>query len=498
MRRTTTLALSAVYVTLYAMPSSAQIGGQPGQLPPTDRREPGQFGGFQGQPGMGELPLLAARHLEDRPLEGRQQKRYENAIKALRRRIETASGNAVQEAANTFRLGSTHLEYGQEVQAAEAFSDAWKRVIDLASEPQTVAAGLAQARSHLRQLQAIAPKDAPLAVALLADASPAHEAAYETIEDTRTKEQLARLLAGAWAPLMQIGQLDQVSMASAVRWVMMFPELALTDRRLNELQAAEYQSQLTKVNIEINQRLRELAERQLAAAAGRPMPRPRPTPGGNLPGAAPDTADPMTLRMINELDAKRGPIALFMEAEVHFRWGQMQRGMAATAGAWRELLGFYRSNPRNISPADTDPHFAAVQQLVRTNPVQAAFVLDRMDGPYRTMAQIDPHFSIVVAEEWDRLTSAVPLTAGLLTRAVLWVEAAGKLSPNLAARYEQSLDRIKADLENARQAEGLAGDQQGEEATGDDGDNNDGNDGGNNDGDKENDKHNDKDDDNRR
>lgn len=439
MNKHTRMTVSVLIVSLAAVPALQAQLGQPRPAP--DRARVNPFG--IGQSGFGR-PMLQPRALQDHPLDEKEQKKYDAAISALERRSGTtarggASAGRVTELTAAFRLGSTHLRFGQEEAAKTAFEKAWQMVPELYGDTRSMAAATGQVRAHLRDLQT--GKEPDLTLTLMSELNDAHQKAFDTIEQPRGKEQLAQPLAEMWFQLMQVGQLDKDSMARGATWVMRFPRMAMADRPLPPEQAADYDAQVTQVSILAPQRLRQLAERQM----GRPgLARPL-NPGQDTP----ETVDPVTAQIIAVLDAKRGPITGFMEADVHFRFGQFRLGMTTTANAWGALLEYYRANPGSAGPVDADVHFESLAQIAGSNPVQAAVLLDQIDPLYRNMLQVDRLFGVKVADHWASLADTMPLAPPMLVKAAFWLEHVSNQYKNLESKYANALEEIKQQIEAA-------------------------------------------------
>jgi hypothetical protein len=235
-------------------------------------------------------------------------------------------------------------------------------------------------------------------------------------------------------------------MAKGTPWMLTAPESVISDRTLPPDPRAEYQAQLAQVSILLNQRLKQLAEQQLGQAARRP---PAP-PGMNL--EADNPTNPMTEQVVAALNAKSGPIARFMEAEVHFRWGQFRDGLTTTTNGWKELLEYYRSN-RNVSPADAQVHFESLDRLAADNPLQALVILNHLDPLYRTMIQVDQFFGAKIADTWVKLAGDLPLNVPMLTKAAFWAEHASRMGKQQEGKYTSALAEIKRKLEEASEQE---------------------------------------------
>ncbi|MBI4580986.1 MAG: hypothetical protein HY718_14865, partial [Planctomycetes bacterium] len=413
--KTPRLILSVVFVSLSAVPLFAQFDGGPARPQrPGQPLPPGPMGGLGPQAGFGTRSLKP-RRLEDRPLDEKDQRKYDAAIAPLEKRSGAAGRSGAQaaptqEAVNQFRLGSAHLRFGQEQAAEEAFIQAWESLVPLMKEPRSFTAALAQVRTYLRELQTVGGRDPELMLTLMSDLTPQHQAVYDAVEPPKSKPSLANPIAAAWIHLTQMGQLDRDTLEKGAPWMLLFPQMAMADRPLSAEQRSEYQAQLTQANIAMNRKMEDLANRWVALAA-QAAGDPR-QPSGRLPRIrprdpnAPEThgeVDPVVAQAMAALEPKRGAIARFVEAEIAFRWGQSRDGLDATGSGWKELLEYYRSNPRNVSPVDSQLHFDALRQLVETNPVQMALVLDQLDAAYRTMMQIDRGFAPLIADEWIKL-----------------------------------------------------------------------------------------------
>lgn len=432
---------SGVLLVLF---TASNLLAQAGQAPrPGSGRPPGPGPGMGGPPGgaMAQRPLKV-RPLEDKPLDEKEQKKYDAAIAGMQKNAGRtgSSANHTAELTAAFRLGSTQLKYGQEQAARTEFEKAWQLVPPLYAEPKTAAAAAGPIRTHLRELQTLAAKDPELALTFMFELDEVHRKALEAVKQERSKPQVAQPLAQFWFQFMQMGQLDKETMGTAAFWVMQSPQIALADRPLPPDQQTEYQSQLTAVTVDVSQRIRQLAERQL----GRPV---RPPQIGNTD--APETVDPATAQLVLILDQKRGPLSRFMEADIHFRYGQLRDGTAATQAGWRELLEFYRSNPGSVSPIDTEIHYESLQRIAANNPVVAFALLDQVDVAYRNMLRVDRFFGVRTAELWAKMVEGLPLAPPALMKAAFWLEHVSKQHKDAATRYAASLADIKHKLEEA-------------------------------------------------
>jgi hypothetical protein len=439
MRTMSPIVIRALLLSLMIAPLLQAQSGQRNQQRPVPGQAPPLVPAFGGQlDGPTGVQVLSPRELQDHPLEERDQKRYDATITGMERRSAATAqtGSRTVELAAMFRLASTQLRNGQELAALDSYEKAWQVIAELCRDSKTAMAAIGQIRPHLRELQTVGAKDLALALTLMSELAPAHQLALEAIEQPRTREQFAQLLAQTWSQFMLAGQLEKDSLGKAARWVLLFPQLALADRPLAPEQQALYQSQLTQVNVMINQQLRHLAERQL----GQPQ---QVFPGNNTP----ETVDPVVAQAIALLDAKRGPISRFIEADVHLQFGQFRDGLAATNMAWRELLEFYRSNPRSVTPADSQVHFETMKRLAATNPIQALAILDQVDPLYRTVLAVDRSFGVRLADMWAELAADLPLSPPMLTKAAAWMEHVSKQHKDMEARYAAALERIKRDLD---------------------------------------------------
>jgi hypothetical protein len=236
-----------------------------------------------------------------------------------------------------------------------------------------------------------------------------------------------------------LGQLDKDAMEKGSFWVLKYPQAAIADRPIAAEARSQYESELAQASVNINARLRELAQRQLVGRGAQPMD----------PNTAPDTVDPATALVINALDAKRGPIIRFTEADVHFKYGQFRRGIEATNEGWKELLEFYRSNPGAVLPADTGAHFETLDRLAGLNLVQALVLLDQTDPAYRGMGPIDPLFGVRVADTWAKMVN-LPLNPPMLTKAAFWFTYVSKQHKDISAKYAPQLEILKQKLEQAK------------------------------------------------
>ncbi|HOA73440.1 MAG TPA: hypothetical protein PL151_03720 [Phycisphaerae bacterium] len=422
--------------------------GRPVPPPPAAGRSADPFGVARAQ-AFG-TQVLKPRPLEDAQLDEKDQKKYDSTITSMEKRAAnlraSQSGNRTAELANAFKLGSTQLKYGQEKTARDSFEKAWQLVPELFGEPKSSTVVMGQIRSHLREIQLAAGKDPELALTLMSELNDAHTKAFEAIQQPKARDQLAQPLAQTWFHLMLTGQLDPESLEKGAAWVIRFPHIAVADRPLPPEQNAEYQSQLAQANINLPQKLRQLAERQvLPPGAARPRLNP---------DDAPDTVDPATAQAIMSLETKSGPIAQFMQAEVAFRFGQFRDGMTHTLNAWRELLEHYRGNAATVSPADAQIHFDSLAYIAGLNPIQALVVLDQTDSMYRNMLRVDRFFGAQVADFWAKMASTLPLSPPMLAKAAFWLEHVSKQHPDAASRYSNSLAEVKRKLEAADKASG--------------------------------------------
>lgn len=431
MRSLFTRALGIGIVLLFVQPASAQFGP-----PPNRGGGPGIGVGGAPQPGLGG-PVLKTRELQDKPLAEKDQRKYDALIANMQK---SKPKTPTAELSGAFRLASLQLKNGQEKTARESFDKAWQLAAQLYHEPKTMGVATGQIRTHLRELQTLASKDPELAVTLLTELGPVQRQALEAIEQTRGRTQLTQPMATMWYQFMQGARLDKEPLEQATYWIVLFPQIALADRPLTPEQQNEYQSQLTAITVNITPLLRQLAERQL----GRPV---RPLQPNN-PEAS-DTVDPATAQVISMLDLKRGPLTRFLEADVHFRFGQLRDGLIATQSGWRELLEFYRANRGGVSPIDAETHFEAVERMAAENPVQALAVLDQVDPAYRTMTQIDRFFGLRVADLWARMASSLPLNPEMLMKTAFWLEYVAKQHKDAGTKYAATMELVKHNLEQA-------------------------------------------------
>lgn len=426
------LLLSLILVTAL----QAQVGqrNQPPRPAPGEPADPrSAFGGqLDGVPAR---HTLQPRELQDHPLEEREQRKYDLTITGLEKRAAAMAQNPTLELASTFRLASTHLRNRQEQAARDGFEEAWQMVVEMYKDPRTMGAATGQVRAHLRELQTVARTDPELALTLMSELDPAHQEAFEAIEQERARSQLAQPLAQTWSQLMMAGPLDKESLHKAAAWLLLFPQMALADRPLPPDQQGAYQSQLTQVNVLITQQLQQLAALQ--------FDRQR-----QLQGGPPDRAGDMAIEQRTALlDAKRGPLTRFMEADVHLQFGQFRNGLDATGAGWQELMEFYRNNPRTVTPADTELHFQTLSRLAETNPIQALVIMAEIDPLYRNMLAVDRFFGVRLADLWMSMADDLPLNPPMLTKAADWLEHVSKQHKDMETRYAGALQRIKNDLE---------------------------------------------------
>jgi hypothetical protein len=411
--------------------------------------------------------MLKTRKLENKTLEEKEQKKYDNLIASMEKRATaapTGAANPAQGLIAEFQLAATHLHYNQEAAAAEAFGKAWDSLAGMMKEAKTAAAGLGQVRTHLKTLQTLAAKDPELVLTLMSELSEKQTAAYNAIENPKVKPQLANPIATTWAAVMQKGQLDKETQSKAAKWILMFPQMAMADRPLSEQQQGEVQSQVAQANTSVNAKLRQLAERLVATSRGDRPVRQAPPPGQTNALGVPlgengaTREDPALLEAYSLLEPKSAAITRFMEADIYLRWGQFHEGAAATANGWKELLEIYRGNNRLISPLDTEVHFETFDQLATRNPMQAVILLAQLDQAYRAMAKFDAAFATRIADLWIKVEPGVSLNAAMLETATFWVTSASKLGKKEEAKYSKTAEDFKLKLADARKAEGLTED----------------------------------------
>ncbi len=453
----------AVVSFVLAAPLPAQSRGRERSNRAAPPAAPGAGAAFGGAPigGLGAT-VLRPRKLENRTLDEKEQKKYDALKASAEKRAaagnRSATNNPAQEVMTTLRTASTQLHNGQELDAAESYTKAWEAMAVLVKDPKGASAGIGQARTHLREFQNLTGKDPQLVLALMTELAEKQKQAFESVENAKLKPQLASPIAMVWAQLMQMGQLDKESLTLGAAWVMLFPQMVIADRALSEEQGAEYDRQLTQLSLQVTAKLRQMAERQLLAMATQqrgPAVRPMPPQGVNPGAEAPESVDPMLAQAIAAMDSKRSAITRFMEADIHFQWGQFRRGVSATAEGWKELLEFYRGNARSITPLDAQAHFDTLDQTAVRNPVQAVVLLDQLDPAYRGMAQMDRFFAPGIADHWMKLSPGLPLNSAMLDRALFWVSSASKLGKEQETQYKQAIEDLGKKLSEARKREGV-------------------------------------------
>lgn len=395
--------------------------------------------------------VLQPRPLKDADLSDAERRKYTASTATIERQAAAPargnqSPNPTQPVAGAFRLGLNHLRYKQETKALEAFTQGWTGVPELLKEAKNTPTTVSLIKPHLTELQKLVPQDPALVLAFMTSLAPLHEAALSAVAQPKLKPQLVMPLAATWTHLMQLGQLDKDSLGKGAGWVLMFPNLLVANRPLPPEMRSNYETQLTQVNVKITENIRLLAERQRTQIGGnyRPM-----TPGS----VEAHDNDPRLQQTMANLDMKRGPIMQFMSADIAFRFGQYQDGLRATNAGWKELIDFYRANAGGANPADTDMHFDILSEIVATNPVLGAVMLDQFNPAYGTVAPTLPYVSVKVADNWAKVVADLPLNVAMLNKAQMWVESASKTNKDNQARYTTSLAEIKGKLEQAIQKE---------------------------------------------
>ncbi len=446
--KTLSMISTTVAVCLTAVPAFGQIGRTGSNRPNPTARSGGPgigggIGGAMGQEGL-QLPPLKTRELENKALNSREQKRYDGLIAASKKRETAMNGRAANPAAELafqFQLGAKQLKLGQEKDAEETFKKAWQAVPAMLKEARTAMVATGQVRSHMRALGLLIPRDPSLVLTLMTDLGEEQKAALDGFENPRQKLQMAGPIASTWFALMQAGQLEPEAAEKAAKWIILAPEMAVVDRPLLPEQQNAYHEQFTRATIEVNNKIQQLARRQMGQR------------GPAMNQEEQMAVDPAAMAMF---EGKSAAIGRFMEAQVDFRWGQFRHGLIASKEGWKELLGYYRSNPRAASPMDAEVHFEALKQLDTRSPVQACILLNELDQAYRGMTQVDRFFGAQIADEWNRMASSLPLNAEMLERAVSWVEYVSKQGKEQQGKYGSSLETLQKKLDEARQAEGIA------------------------------------------
>lgn len=420
------------------------------------------FPGPQPPPGEGGPHVLKARELENKPLEERDQKKYDGQITRFQKRVDAAQGRSDQAlvASARFDQGAFELDSGQEAAAGETFEQAWQAANSAAQgDVRAALRVLPHTRKHLKVIGGLVAKDPELVLAIMTRLAPAHEQCYQAIELASAKRQYAASLADVWVGLMQQGEMDDETMKTGAFWLLEVPEMIMVNQPLSPADRGKYEQELTFAQIQledfrrqvgrrgpggprggppgvnVNEQLRQL-QQQVEQQGGAYGPR------GPRPGAEAVT------------DAKRGPLVKFAEAQVQLKYGQFRDAVKSATEGWEGLVQYYRQNPQGFSPDDVDLHFAGLDEAIHRSPVHALLFMEQLDKVYRAVAQANPLIGLKVADLWSRLTTRLDLKrTDTLEKGVFWLEAAIKQDKELEQQYESTLQKLKTNLEAAKQAE---------------------------------------------
>ncbi len=379
--------------------------------------------------------------LEDKPLSERDRRRYESRLGTRSKRAgadRSAAGQ--QEALKLLEEGEVHLAFDQQLKAAEVFQQAWAALsADWKTSPEKAARDIRQLRKHFAFMGQTVNRNPPLAAALLTRTASAQRACLEAIGANRTAPLLVGPLSELWFAVLDQAPVSPEARDAGTWWVLEAPQAALSDRVLPPPMAARYERELADNASDWNTLRRQAQEshlREMQRIPGQPL-----GPPGGLTGPEGQALDPALRAREAALQEKRPVMYRFMEIQIHIRYGQYRKAVAAAEDAWAELLRSYQEIP--ATPFDADIYLETVDDSVRTHPLRAAVLMFLLDPPHRKATGPLPILVPRLAERWAAVCQKVELRGPMAACAAWWIEEASRRVPEFATAHAGALESLK-------------------------------------------------------